>query len=355
MVLFGDFMSCGEVNRAGLQALVRIASVCLLAVTAATLPSSSTVHAEPKAIRAVSLSAADLDTTDAPLRLTAVRDSGADTVFIPVSLHDEFPGQAIEAIIRNAHERGLRVHAAIPLMLAAPAAALPLSRQHVIYQHPEWLMVPRDMAIELQPIDVQSPGYLGRLARWTRANTGRVDGLYLSPLQPDVAAFVAEAVRRVVSRHAWDGVHFEAARFPDRTFDYSVRALEVFREEMRRTLASAERTRIDEVESIDPFAYAEELPDAWRQFRMTRLTALVAQLRAVVREARPGAIVSAAAIDGADRALANYLQDWRTWADSGFVDALSGPPAKTTTLLFSYETLIDPVGPAAAGDSDASP
>lgn len=353
MVPFDDFMSCGEVNRASLQALVRIALVCLLAAAAAMLPPLP-VHAEPKAIRAVSLSAADLATSDAPLRLTAVRDSGVDTVFIPVSLHDEIPAQTIDAIIRDAHARGLRVHAAIPLMLAAPAGALPLSRQHVIYEHPEWLMVPREMAIELQPLDIHSPGYLGRLARWTRANTSRVDGLYLSPLQPDAAAFVTEAVRRVVSRHDWDGVHFEAAGFPGRTFDYSVRALEVFREEMRRTLPPAERARIDEVELIDPFAYAEELPDAWQRFRTARLTALVAQLRTVVRDARPGAIVSAAATGGPNRALADHLQDWRTWADSGFVDALSGPPAKTT-LLFSYETLIDSVGPSAGGDSDSSP
>ncbi len=347
MVPFGDFMSCAEVNRASRQALAR-GAVCLLMAAVMYVGPPSATHAEPRAIRALSLAAADLAPGAAPGRLLAARDSGIDTVFVPVSIHAGPADATIEAIIREAHGRGLRVHAAIPVLFAAPAGPLPLSREHVIYRHPEWLMVPRELAIELQEIDGRNPDYLGRLARWTRGNADRIDGLYLSPLHPEAAAFVAAAVGRLVSRHAFDGVHFEAVRFPDLTFDYSTRALDVFRGDIRRSLAPAERTRIDDVETIDPFAFPDELPDEWRRFRRTRLTALVAQLRTAVRAVRPAAIVSASAVAGARHALDDHLQDWRTWADNGFVDALAGPAAATTTLLFSYEALLDPETPGPA-------
>ena len=351
MVPFGDFMSCAESSRAGLQALGRQAGVCLIAAAVICLGPQPATRAETRTIRAVSLGPGDLGAVDAARRLNAARDSGVDTIFVPVSIHGAAPDETIATLIRDAHARGLRVHAAVPIMSAAPAEALPLSREHVIYRHPEWLMVPRELAIDVEGIDPRSPDYLGRLVRWTRAHSDPIEDLYLSPLLPEASAFIADAVRRLVARHAFDGVHFEALRFPATTFDYSVRALEAFRGAMHGALPSSERIRIDEVERLDPFGYPNELPDEWRRFRLTRLTSLVAQLRSAVRSVRPGAIVSASAVPGAEHALRDYLQDWRTWADNGFVDALSGPPAATTTLLFSYEALVEP----AAADPAAPP
>src|SRR5207244_10217855 len=86
---------------------------------------------------------------------------------------------------------GLRVHAWVDVMRVAAPGELPSARDRV-YQHPEWLMVPRAIAAELLAIDTHSPDYLGRLARWTRSSSDRIDGLYISPLQPEVASYIAD-------------------------------------------------------------------------------------------------------------------------------------------------------------------
>jgi uncharacterized lipoprotein YddW (UPF0748 family) len=331
----------------------RPAAGCLI-VAVALLAQPHVRGAEPRAdVRVVSIPAAGLTAADTARRLTDARDSGVNTIFIPILLDGETDAAtaAIDAVIRGAHDRGLRVHAAVQIMVAARAGALPSSRDHVIYRHPEWLMVPRSLAIEMQSVDPRSPDYIGRLTRWTRTQGDRVDGLYLSPLQPEAAAYMADAVRRIVSRHAVDGVHFDGVRFPAREFDYGVRSLDAFRGAMRRALPPAERTRLEEIDAIDPFGYPDELSDEWRRFRATRVTSLVAQLRAAVRSVRPDTVVSATAVAGADLALSEYLQDWRTWVDNGFVDALAEHAAAATTLLFSYEALVDAVAgraPAAA-------
>jgi uncharacterized lipoprotein YddW (UPF0748 family) len=338
-------MSCADVIRAGATTRVRAAAGCLI-VAAALLQAQPHVRAEPRAdLRVLSIPAAGLTAADTARRLSDARDSGVNTIFIPISLDGETDAAsaAIDAVIRGAHDRGLRVHAAVQIMVAARAGALPSSRDHVIYRHPEWLMVPRSLAIEMQSVDPRSPDYIGRLTRWTRAQGDRVDGLYLSPLQPEATAHMADAVRRIVSRHAVDGIHFDGVRFPAREFDYGVRSLDAFRGAMRRTLPASERTRVDEVDAIDPFGYPDELSDEWRRFRATRVTSLIAQLRAAVRSVRPETVVSATAVAGADLALSEYLQDWRTWVDNGFVDALAEHAAAATTLLFSYEALVDAV------------
>jgi uncharacterized lipoprotein YddW (UPF0748 family) len=183
-------------------------------------------------------------------------------------------------------------------------------------------MVPRAIAAELLAVDSHSPDYVGRLARWSRNNGGRVDGLYISPVQPDAAAHVAEVVRELVRKYALDGVYLDHVQYPGDDFDYSRRSVDVFRDFMRTQLEPAERQRIDAIQTIDPFAYPNEFPDQWRLFRRSQLTALVARLRSTVKGARPAAIVSAAVTADATTAEQEKLQDWRTWLDNGFLDAL---------------------------------
>ena len=348
-------MSCRGVNRASSSALARHAGACLAVLAAIVCQPPGTGAQAARTVRVLSLPpASELTPAEATRRFSAAREDGIDTVFVPLSIYDVNgpEADAIDVVIRGARERGLRVHASVPVMLAVPAGPLPASRDHVVYRHPEWLMVPREMALELQAVDLRSPDYLGRLTRWTRANRDRTDGIYVSPLQPEAAAYLAGAAGRLAARYAVDGIHFEGVQFPSRDFDYGARSLDAFRSTMRRTLLPLERIRIDDVERVDPFGYPEELPDEWQRFRATQLTALIAQLRTAVTAARPGTIISAAAVPGAEIALANHLQDWRTWVDNGFVNALTGSAAATTTLLYSYEALINP--PAERAQAAAS-
>jgi uncharacterized lipoprotein YddW (UPF0748 family) len=183
-------------------------------------------------------------------------------------------------------------------------------------------MVPRAIAAELLPVDVHSPDYLGRLVRWTRGNTDRIDGLYVSPALPEAASYLAEAVRDVVRRYPLDGVYLDHVRYPAADFDYGARSIAAFRDVMRGQLPLTERQRIDSIQALDPFAYPNELPDEWRSFRRAQLTALVVRLRSTAKSVRPGTIVSVAVTADVETAERENLQDWRTWAANEFIDAL---------------------------------
>jgi uncharacterized lipoprotein YddW (UPF0748 family) len=227
----------------------------------------------------------------------------------------------VETLTR-AKASGLRVHAWVNVNLVSSAAELPASREHVIYEHPEWLMIPRELAPELLPIDVRSPEYLGRLARWTRANATTIEGLYVSPVHPEAVAHIASVVADLVTRYDVDGVHLDYVRYPAGDFDYGRAALNSFALDMRTRVSPVERSRVEALQAIDPFAWPEAFKDEWRLFRQSRLSGLVTRLRSTVKAIRPTAIVSAAVVPDMEAAQRDKLQDWRTWLENGFIDAL---------------------------------
>ena len=199
---------------------------CISAMVAlySALPAQP-VLAQDAEVRALWVLRTSLESPDAIRRMVASASAnGFNTLFVQVrGRGDAYFNDGIELralaltrqpagfdplaeTLRGAHARGLRVHAGVNINLVSSATALPPGRDHVIYEHPEWLMVPRELAAELAVIDPRSPEYLGRLARWTRANTARVEGLYVSPLHPDANVHTATVVSDLGSRYAIDGV-----------------------------------------------------------------------------------------------------------------------------------------------------
>ena len=258
--------------------------------------------------------------------LTTAVASGDQSLLVPVGLFDEVPA-SLAQMVSAAKTRGLRVVATVDVTRVTSANEWPASRDHIVYTHPEWLMVPRELALELSRLDVRSPDYAGRLARWARANASRqrdsVTGLYLSPVHTEAAAFVAAAIGRLVERIPFDGVQFDTARYPSGDFDYSRLSLEQLRREIRPGLSAEERRRLDSIEQFDALAYATEFPEEWRRFRQTQLTALVVRARTAVKAVRPETIVSAVVGSDPLASLSDYLQDWPTWLDNRFIDAVA--------------------------------
>jgi len=235
----------------------------------------------------------------------------------------------LATVVDAGHAAGLRVHAWVNVNLISSAADLPAAREHLVYRHPGWLMIPRDIAQELAAIEPESPAYLGKLARWTRTQTGEVEGLYSSPVIPEAAEYTVSLVRDLSHRYGLDGVHLDYARYPNDRFDYSRPAIREFRTAVRGQLTDATRRTLDVQETDDLFAYPDALPDEWRTFRMAKLTALMDRLHAAIKRERPDAVVSVAVAPDMRDAYRQRLQDWGGWLDKGLVDAIC-PMAYTT-------------------------
>jgi uncharacterized lipoprotein YddW (UPF0748 family) len=199
----------------------------------------------------------------------------------PIALYSQPAFDPLAEMIAKGHARGLAVHAWINVNLIA-GTDVPAARAHVVYRHPEWLMVPRQIADDLATLDPAGPEYLGRLTRYARSRSPEIEGLYLSPATPGAIEYTTGIVRDIVQRYAVDGVHFDHLRYPNDDFDYGRETLRAFGQNVAKS------------------------PDRWRQFRADRLATLLAELRKAVKAARPSAVVT---VDGApDSALALNAQ-----------------------------------------------
>jgi uncharacterized lipoprotein YddW (UPF0748 family) len=229
----------------------------------------------------------------------------------------------LAVVLELSRASGIKVHAWVNVNLVSSAVQLPTAREHVVYRHPEWLMVPRDIAQELAAVPNDSPAYLGKLARWTRQQSAEVEGLYTSPVHPAAGAYVEAVVRDLAKRYTLDGIHFDYARYPTERFDYSKTAIREFRAAIRPQMDDTRRRALDSEETLDLFAYPDALPEAWRTFRVERMTQLMTRLGRAARAERPDLQVSVAAAPDRQEALDRRLQDWGTWLSSGIVDALA--------------------------------
>ena len=235
----------------------------------------------------------------------------------------------LAATIERAHGAGLQVHAWININLVAGANELPPARDHVVYRHPEWLMVPRGLVDELAGVDPRSPEYLGRLSRHVRDRPAELEGLYLSPVTEGAADYTVGVVRDIATRYAVDGVHLDDARYPAEDFDYSREALEAFRRGVAVDLRPADQQLYDKRRAAEPIIYTQAFPDRWRAFRSARLTALVQKVGEAVRTARPAATLSAAVVPDLAEASARRFQDWGGWLQQNLID-VACPMADTT-------------------------
>src|SRR5688572_2160493 len=182
-------------------------------------------------------------------------------------------------------------------------------------------MVPRELAAQLSRLDPRHPSYVSALARWTRGRSD-VEGLYASPLVPPAADHLVGVVRQLTRRYAVDGVHFDYARYPNDSFDYSRTAVREFRRWIEPQLSAAERRTGGAHPGKTVLAFPDALPSEWRRFRQARLTTLMSRLRDAVKSERPAATVSVAAAADLQEARERKLQDWPIWLERGIVDAL---------------------------------
>lgn len=342
-----------------LNRLFSLRSVQVSASLALILLAATAIRADDRQpsldVRALWVTRATLASPDSITRMVdAAQASGFNTLIVQVRGRGdayyqsdlepraaELAGQPgfdpLQLTIDQAHDKGLAVHAWVAVNLVSSAATLPAARTHIVYRHPEWLMVPRELASDFRRLDPRSPEYLGRLARWSRGRSDDVEGLYASPIHPEAAAHVAEVIGDLAARYAVDGIHLDYVRFPGADFDYSRAAIDEFKRSVGPDMTAEERRTAAEREKVDPLAYPSLYPARWDGFRRSRLTALVMRVRTAVKAARPDALISAAVVPDAQAAFDTRLQDWRAWVDQSLIDVLCPMAYSTDGAVFARQ------------------
>ena len=238
------------------------------------------------------------------------------------------PFDPLELILSTGHRAGLKVHAWVNVNLISDAAP-PTARGHLVYTHPEWLMVPRPLALDLIGMNPRNPAYVKRLSEYAKARSDQVEGLFLSPVHKGAVDHVTKVIGDIAARYPVDGIHLDYIRFPNDEFDYSAETLDEFRSEIGSRVSGADHREYSSRGRGRPLFYTEMFPQRWQEFRRARLTSLLTKIRGTVKSRRPSALLTAAVFPDATEATTRRFQEWDRWLEGGLLDAIC-PMAYTT-------------------------
>lgn len=213
----------------------------------------------------------------------------------------------LDQVIRRAHAEGMEVHAWINVYLLWSAGAPPRSMLHAVNAHPGWISVRADgrRLSEMLPQEFQEE---------------KIEGMYLSPGNPEVKRHLREIVREIVTRYAVDGIHLDYVRYPEPTVGYDGATRTAFEREY-----GLDPAQIDSPDSITLAVIgADRFPDLrarWIQWKRDQVTELVRAIRSDLDLTGRPIKLTAAVISDQNAALNRYLQDWPNWLRDGLLDA----------------------------------
>lgn len=241
----------------------------------------------------------------------------------PESVEMEGPQfDPLAQVVREAHDRGLMVHAWVNTHFVGGLNGIPTDERHLIRSRPDLLAVPRPLARELFRADPFDPRFAEALLDYALSNRDQVEGIYTSPSHPEVKEHVYSLWMDLLETYDLDGIHFDYIRFPNPDFDYSTGALERFRAWVGPRLSPSRQDELDQAYARDPLAYVDALPGPWDEFRRAQIDELVERIYHGVKKRKPGVLVSAAVFANADDAFRSRFQDWRGWIRKGILDVV---------------------------------
>jgi uncharacterized lipoprotein YddW (UPF0748 family) len=213
----------------------------------------------------------------------------------------------LDQIIKRAHAAGMEVHAWINVYLVWSAGAPPTSPLHVVNAHPDWIAVRSDgtRLVEMVPAEFQEE---------------KIEGMYLSPGNPDVKRHLREVVREIATQYPVDGIHLDYVRFPEPNVGYDAATRTAFMREY-----GVDPLQIQRPDSMTLAVIgADRIPDLrlkWIQWRRDQVTDLVRMLRQDLNLLGRPVKLTAAVIAVQNAGLNRYLQDWPAWLREGIIDA----------------------------------
>lgn len=173
----------------------------------------------------------------------------------------------------------------------------------ILARYPEWANRQRATADVSQPL----------------ASTVEGGSYFLDPAHPQVVQFLSEVVAELAAKYDVPAIQLDDTRYP----------LE-FPDEHPAHLASTwgytpvARQAFQARFAVDPLDLRPDDPQwgTWTDWRMNRLTDLVAALHRSIKKADPTTEVQVDFATGPMESKHKALQDWTTWIDQGLVDAL---------------------------------
>ena len=204
------------------------------------------------------------------------------------------------------HSLNLEVHAWVNCYILWSSKYKPYSSNHIFYTKPEWTEADLYGKMDSK-IVLNSP----KSSQW--------EGIYLSPIHPEVNLYLADVFREIINNYNIDGLHFDYIRYQDDFYGYNPTG----------------RKEFDSKYGIDPRdivrgiistrygwnqTFVDSMKTSWKNYKTQKVTELVEYVNADIEKSGKDIKLSAAVKPNLLIAQDRWFQNWGDWLEKGLVD-----------------------------------
>ena len=206
----------------------------------------------------------------------------------------------LKGLVRQAHRQHLRIIPWFEYGLWMP------TNSAIAQAHPEWLTTTASgettspTALRSRSPEPQNP--LLRPLWYLKQEVAGANQGWLNPFHPEVQQFLVDLIADVVARYPVDGIQLDDHFGLPVEFGYDPYTQDLYRQEHGGAAPPSNPNNPE-----------------WVRWRAEKITQLMGRIATAVKAANPEAIVSLSP-NPPDFAYQQYLQDWRRWVASGFLD-----------------------------------
>jgi uncharacterized lipoprotein YddW (UPF0748 family) len=223
-------------------------------------------------------------------------------------------------ILSHPLAKNFRIHAWLNVFFIWSADTLPRLHNHIINKRPDWLAYSKINGNML----MQYP---------KSAKIENSEGIYVSPLHPEVQQYFTKLVEDLVTQYNIDGIHLDYIRFPNTNFDLHPLVIKNFR---RKYFVNPTEFLIDPEKFVQKFSLIgyELYINKWKKFLMNGLSDYIESFSTKMKSKKSQIILTAAVKPDVVQARWEYFQDWYTWIKNGWLDMVVPMNYAADTLIF---------------------
>ena len=212
----------------------------------------------------------------------------------------------LEYAIKLGHELGIEVHAWVNCYILWSKNSIPNQKNHLYFTQPEWMEYDlygrMDSKIDLDKLQSRE---------W--------EGVYLSPMHPEVNLYLYEVIREVYNNYDVDGIHFDYIRYQSDLYGYHREGLlefeKIYEVNPRDIVRGVISPRFGWKKS-----YVDSLNLGWSKFKSSKITELLYLIRNDLIESKKNIKLSAAVKPNLIEAKKKWFQEWDLWLENDLLD-----------------------------------
>tara|TARA_S200000501_G_scaffold245021_1_gene229425 strand:+ start:30120 stop:31193 length:1074 start_codon:yes stop_codon:yes gene_type:complete len=145
------------------------------------------------------------------------------------------------------------------------------------------------------------------------------EGIYLSPLNPDVNTHLLNVVNELISNYKIHGIHLDYIRYQDNFYGYNQYGLNEFENQYSINPIDLKRGIISERFGYSK-SYVDSMNTNWEKFKSSKITEFVRSIKYLLLSNSLDLKVSAAVKPDILEAKYRWYQDWESWINEDIID-----------------------------------